>query len=419
MHDEHSPSRRRFLGTTAAVAAAGVSGAGAVRAANPEPREFRSTAALARALRSRRITATQAVQDCLLRIDALGARSNAIARLFRDRALAEAARCDAALAAGQSPGALHGLPFTAADRFDTAAEATTLARLRVAGAILLGHSRSGEAHTSAGADVVAARGSAFDLGAAFDFPICRPAMAAGVAALQTTHGRISRAGMWPPPGGAFDVFAGLAVIAPAVEDLPLLLDELGGEDAADFATAPVPLGEARAVDPATLRVALSIDQAADSTATVRRCAQQLASAGCAVTLATPPRLPEWRALAMRYLAADGGAHVSALRREPHGTTPAPLTGEVVPSAEFTRLCEELDVIRGQQLAWISSYDLLLRPLPAAHTSNYLALPGLPVGTVRIDGDTARPNGIEIIAQPWREDVLIAALAFLEQRRGNP
>ena len=49
----------------------------------------------------------------------------------------------------------------------------------------------------------------------------------------------------------------------------------------------------------------------------------------------------------------------------HGTLQASpglrLDGEVKPSAEFTRFCEEMDAIKSEQLAWFEQYDIIICP----------------------------------------------------------
>ncbi|HIJ36460.1 MAG TPA: amidase, partial [Deltaproteobacteria bacterium] len=114
-----------------------------------------SATALARAIRSKDVTALDAVTAYLERIEAVNPILNAVVQLAADRALDEARAADAALARGDVKGPLHGVPMTLKDSIDTAGivttagttgrrnfipekDATVTARLRQAGAILLG-----------------------------------------------------------------------------------------------------------------------------------------------------------------------------------------------------------------------------------------------------------------------------------------
>jgi amidase len=88
-------------------------------------------------------------------------RLNAVVQLCAERALAEARDADAALAGGETPRPLHGVPMTLKDSLDTEGVVTTggtlgrashvpeedstvTARLRAAGAILLGKTNTPE-----------------------------------------------------------------------------------------------------------------------------------------------------------------------------------------------------------------------------------------------------------------------------------
>src|SRR5689334_9134605 len=100
-------------------------------------------------------SAREVVEAHLRRVEAVDGAINAVVALDAERALAAADRADAALAAGEPTGPLHGVPFTAKDNIAAAglemtigaperagvvpdADATAVARMRAAGAILLG-----------------------------------------------------------------------------------------------------------------------------------------------------------------------------------------------------------------------------------------------------------------------------------------
>jgi aspartyl-tRNA(Asn)/glutamyl-tRNA(Gln) amidotransferase subunit A len=113
-------------------------------------RHISDTASL---LRSRSISATELVQDSLVRAE--NRRDlNAFTLLMREQALADAAEADREIAAGRYRGPLHGIPITVKDLLDVrgtpttagsnvpaavaSADAPVVRRLREAGAIVLG-----------------------------------------------------------------------------------------------------------------------------------------------------------------------------------------------------------------------------------------------------------------------------------------
>ncbi|HEX5726292.1 MAG TPA: amidase family protein, partial [Longimicrobiaceae bacterium] len=116
---------------------------------------YRTATELAAAIRERALTAVEVVEAFLARIQALNPAVNAVVDLHAERARRQAREADAALARGESRGPLHGVPVTIKDTFDVAGmrstfgyppmrdnvparDATAVARLVAAGAIVLG-----------------------------------------------------------------------------------------------------------------------------------------------------------------------------------------------------------------------------------------------------------------------------------------
>ena len=108
---------------------------------------------LAELIRTRKVSPVEVVQAHLDRIAEVDPRVNAIVTVA-DTALAAAKAAEAAVMAGGDLGPLHGVPFTVKDSIDTAgvptqrgspifrgrtpdADATSVARLKAAGGILL------------------------------------------------------------------------------------------------------------------------------------------------------------------------------------------------------------------------------------------------------------------------------------------
>ena len=118
---------------------------------------FSSACAMAHAIRIKEISSEELVALHLARIEEVNPRLNAVVSLAAERALDEARAADAR----PGGGALHGVPVTLKDSFDTqgivstggtagrkdfvpSADAVAVARLRAAGAIVLGKTNTPE-----------------------------------------------------------------------------------------------------------------------------------------------------------------------------------------------------------------------------------------------------------------------------------
>lgn len=112
-------------------------------------------------MRRKQISARDVMAAHLARIEHVNPKVNAIVTLVAERAMADAARADEALARGGTPGALHGLPVAHKDLVDTAGIRTTqgspfyrdhvptrdallVTRIRAAGALTLGKTNTPE-----------------------------------------------------------------------------------------------------------------------------------------------------------------------------------------------------------------------------------------------------------------------------------
>ena len=86
---------------------------------------YASAKTMARAIQDKEVSAVELVEAHLARIEQVNPTINAVVQLAADRARAEAVEADAALARGESKGALHGVPFTLKDSIDTEGVVTT------------------------------------------------------------------------------------------------------------------------------------------------------------------------------------------------------------------------------------------------------------------------------------------------------
>lgn len=446
-----------------------------------------SATAIARAIRERRLTAADAVDACLARIAEVDPRLRAVVHLDAEGARRAAEQADVEAARGAFRGPLHGVPITVKDSFDVAglvstwgtpgrarctpaADATAVARLRAAGAIVLGRTNTSEltlgfeawnplfprtcnpwdaARTSGGssggaAALVAAGGAALEIGSDTGGSIRLPAHFCGIAGLRPTSGRVPRTGHAIGPTGAAEFLTQIGPLARRVEDLVLALGLLAGPDANDPFVAPVPLGDPGAVSLAGLRVALLVDNGiappdAAVAAAARAAADVLARAGARVEERRPPGLAETSSLFPAVFLLDGGAEVRHLLARcgtaVEESSLAGLTGLPAPSPEQRiATIERWDAFRSSMLAWSADWDLVVTPpnahpaLPHGESDARMAaftytmtwnLTGWPGAVVRAGASPeGLPIGVQLVAPPWREDVALAAAAHVERALGG-
>jgi len=259
--------------------------------------------ALARAIADREISALEVTRTLIARVSRLEPMLGAYVAVLADSAEREAKAADSALARGQLLGPLHGVPVAVKDLCDASGtrtiagmprvrgnvapatrDATVVARLRAAGAVLLGKLQLTEgavAHhhpevtaprnphnpnywsgaSSSGSGVAAASGLAYGtLGSDTGGSIRFPSFANGVTGLKPTWGRVSRAGVFPLAWSLDHI----GPIARSAADCAALLGAIAGYDDADptALAAPVPdYPSALVGDLAGLRVGFDADYA--------------------------------------------------------------------------------------------------------------------------------------------------------------
>jgi Asp-tRNA(Asn)/Glu-tRNA(Gln) amidotransferase A subunit family amidase len=230
-----------------------------------------SAADAARFMAEGRFTAVEFVQACLDRVAQVDRDVQAWAFLDPEHALAQARAADESRLHGRPIGPLHGVPVGIKDILDTAdmptehgsplyagrtpsRDATVVARLRAAGAIVMGKTVTTElagrapgktrnphdpGHTPGGsssgsAAAVAAGMVPVALGSQTTGSTIRPASYCGVYGFKPTHGLIPRGGMFQLSRTLDHV----GLFARAIDDIALLLEVLAGHDDADPDTRP-------------------------------------------------------------------------------------------------------------------------------------------------------------------------------------
>ena len=292
---------------------------------------FNTASQLAQMIRDREVSAVEVVKVHLEQIEKYNHQINAIATLNKDKAIQRAIAADEALAQGENWGVLHGVPVTIKDLLETAdltctagylplknyiprQNATTVARLQTAGAIILGKTNTpqlgadyqtnnslfgrtnnpwnlnctvgGSSGGSAGA--VAAGFSALDLGSDIGGSIRLPAHYCGIYGFMPTDGRVSTAGHLPPLPGQTKYVRQMLRIGPlarSIEDLQLCMSLIAGVDSTEPVIPPVPLDKPANKPLSELRIAwtygydfLPISQ--DTRVCMQNLVNCLTNAGC-------------------------------------------------------------------------------------------------------------------------------------------
>ena len=296
---------------------------------------FRCSArTLADLIARREVSSAEVVEAHLGRIAEVNPRLNAIVRVLPDEARAAALAADAALAAGEPVGPLHGVPITVKENIDVAGLPTTqgvaalanvvapldapvVERMRAAGAIPIGrtnlpdfgfrvHTDSGlhgltrnpwnfertAAGSSGGEGSALASGmSPLGLGNDIGGSLRNPASACGVSSIRPSFGRVPSASTTNPAdrGMASQLMAVDGPMARRVADVRLALGILSGAHPRDpWSVDPGSDGK-----PASRRVAVIEAPPGEATHpsisdAVRAAADALARAGYEVEPMTPP-----------------------------------------------------------------------------------------------------------------------------------
>src|SRR5438132_8209179 len=227
----------------------------------------------ARLIRDGVVGSAELVQPCLARVRETDAQVQAWAFLDPDHALAQARSADELRMSGQPVGPLHGVPVGLKDIIDAAdmptgngsvlhagrtpsRDAAVVARLRAAGAVIMGKTVTTEfatrtpgktrnphdpAHTPGGsssgsAAAVGAGMVPLALGSQTTGSTIRPASYCGVYGFKPTHGLTPRHGVWELSRTLDHV----GLFARTIDDVALLLEACAGYDERDPDTRPRP-----------------------------------------------------------------------------------------------------------------------------------------------------------------------------------
>jgi 1-carboxybiuret hydrolase len=442
--------------------------------------------ATAISVRSGEISAKAVVTAALERITANNEAFNCFTAVTTNTALAQAEKIDRTIAQNNNPGILAGVPFAVKNLYDIVGlttlagskinaehppakqDATAIARLQQAGAVLVGalnmdeyaygfvtenyhygatcnpHDPTRIAGGSSGgsAAAVAAGFVPLTLGPDTNGSIRVPASLCGIFGFKPTYGRLSRSGV-ALFSSSFDH---VGPFARSVRDIAVTFDILQGADPSDpvCTTRPPELCLPQlnhGIEGLQIAVANGYfaqgaqPEALESVAQVAQALQVKATV-------TIPEAHRARAAAYIITAFEGAnLHLANLRSRPQDFDPATrdrfLAGALIPSHWYVQaqrfrqwyrdrlreIFQHVDIILapttpciapplGQEMMLIAGEEVPIR----AHLGMYtqpLSFIGLPVLSVPIQRPGALPLGVQIIAAPYNEALILRVAAVLE------
>src|SRR6202162_4528660 len=453
-------------------------------------------------IRRRVVSPMEVARAHLDRIERLNPKLNAFVDYKPEAVLAQAREAEKAILRRDKDkdklGPLHGVPLSIKSAIDVAGhrceagtrlragyiaaeDAPLVARLRAAGAVILGVTNTPEllmawetdnllygrtnspwdlSRTPGGssggeAAAIAAGMSAGGVGSDGGGSIRVPAHFSGICGLKPTPGRIPATGHFPVSAGPFALLGVVGPMARTAADLKLLFEVMQGPDDGDPSAAPVPVRWPEKADLKRNRIGYFEDDGrtpvtAETRAAVRTAAEALRRAGFQVDPFRPEGLERARQLWWKIFGVAGGMLLRPMM-EGHESEVSPLLSQfrdwvgAEPSHSGESLLDtwvQRDLVRMEIFAQMRDYLVLLCPaaaIPAfrhgerswqveGKTVQYLDawsytewfnLLGTPAVVVPM-GKSAEglPIGVQIVARPWEEEIVLSVAAGLEGQRGG-
>jgi aspartyl-tRNA(Asn)/glutamyl-tRNA(Gln) amidotransferase subunit A len=366
----------------------------------------------ARLIERRELSPVELVRASLDRIERYDAKLRAYVTVCADAALAAARAAEREIAAGRYRGPLHGLPFGVKDQMHAAGvrttlgsratghavageDATCIARLKAAGAILIGKENLHEfgkggthdfpfgqprnpwnlaynpAGSSSGSGIAPAVAyTSFSLGEDTGGSVRSPAAANGIVGLRPTFGRVSRHGgvMY---GWTADT---IGPLARRVEDIALVMGAIAGADPADPLCSQRPVPDYRAAltpDLKGVRLGLVREMALpegmhpEVRAAMERALDQLRALGAHIEEISLPRAKYSVPLQLLTSDADIAAMFVHKWLRPHwhdidvGTRQRLGAAALIPATVYARANRARVLVRREVLDACGRYDALL------------------------------------------------------------
>jgi Asp-tRNA(Asn)/Glu-tRNA(Gln) amidotransferase A subunit family amidase len=458
---------------------------------------FHSTIARLRtSIQSKKISPVEVVDAFLERAADCEAQLNSFVHLDADGARRQARSAEAVVQRGDALGPLHGVPVTIKGCIDAGGwpcpagsalrkdyvpqhDAPLVARLKAAGAIVLGNTNTPEflmayesnnlltgktsnpwdlSRTAGGssggeAAAIASGCSAGGVGSDGGGSIRVPAHFSGICGLKPTPGRIPSTGHFPPGAGALSWLGVVGPMARTVADVRILFEVMAGPDPGDALSAPVPLHVEQNKQLKGLRVGLLESDALgkaslETQAAVQRAAELLAAQGFTVE---PLKLAGLDCVIDLWWFFFGPlvAHLFRPALDGHEDQISPMLREYLSFAEpetpvtldqVLDACAKRDIVRAEILHQVQDVPILLSPVSSApafrhgegtwrpgadhcyrdtmRCSQWLNVTGFPGASVPVGFSLeGLPIGVQVIGRPHEEELVLAVAERIEQARG--
>ncbi len=453
---------------------------------------FLTASQLSNLIETKEISPVEATEAYLDRIEEVDPKLNSYITITGEQAFESARQAEQEIAAGKHRGPLHGVPMAVKDQFNTAGvlttggssilkdnvpseDATVIAKLKEAGAVMLGKLNMSEfamaeiynhpygtprnpwdlernpgTSSSGSGAATAAFLCSTSLGEDTGGSIRGPANFSGLVGLRPTHGRVSRYGVL---GGSWSMDT-VGPISRSVEDAAITIQAIAGYDTKDTYSWDVPVPDYRSAltgDIQGIKMGV-IQERMDSPnldpefrETVAKAISVLGELGASAEDVSIPLAPNAGALTMSILSVEW-ANLHRPLFEPnfdeldHNNKIRFLTGSIIPAQAYYKAQKIRAVLRQQILDALEKVDVLVLPTGPVTAPPVESVPGIEskehsltglagrisfTGPFNLAGTPAisvpcgfsaagMPMGLQIVGKPFDEETVLRVAHAYEQ-----
>ena len=453
---------------------------------------FLTASQLSNLIETKEVSPVEATEAYLDRIEEVDPKLNSYITITWEQAFESARQAEQEIAAGKHRGPLHGVPMAVKDQFNTAGvlttggssilkdnvpseDATVIAKLKEAGAVMLGKLNMSEfamaeiynhpygtprnpwdlernpgTSSSGSGAATAAFLCSTSLGEDTGGSIRGPANFSGLVGLRPTHGRVSRYGVL---GGSWSMDT-VGPISRSVEDAAITIQAIAGYDTKDTYSWDVPVPDYRSAltgDIQGIKMGV-IQERMDSPnldpefrETVAKAISVLGELGASSEDVSIPLAPNAGALTMSILNVEW-ANLHRPLFEPnfdeldHNNKIRFLTGSIIPAQAYYKAQKIRAVLRQQILDALEKVDVLVLPTGPVTAPPVESVPGIEskehsltglagrisfTGPFNLAGTPAisvpcgfsaagMPMGLQIVGKPFDEETVLKVAHAYEQ-----